>query len=134
MSGTTYISLISEIKIRIREAQVKATLAANAQMITMYWDIGNLILNRQANEGWGANVIKRLSVDIRNELPEIKGFSHRNLARMLQFSSEYSIMPQAVAQLQNNENQEFIKVQQPVAQLEINKNLILPQAVAKLEN
>jgi predicted nuclease of restriction endonuclease-like (RecB) superfamily len=133
MSGNNYISLISEIKIRIREAQVKATLAANAQMITMYWDIGNLILSRQANEGWGANVIKRLSVDIRNELPEIKGFSHRNLARMLQFSSEYSIMPQPVAKLQNNESQEVIKTQQPVAQLEINKNLIVPQPVAQLE-
>ena len=134
MSGTTYISLISEIKIRIREAQFKATLAANAQMITMYWDIGNLILNRQANEGWGANVIQKLSIDIRNELPEIKGFSHRNLARMLQFSSEYSIMPQPVAQLQHNDNQENTIVQQPVALLEINENTILPQAVAKLEN
>ncbi len=134
MSGTTYISLISEIKIRIREAQVKATLAANAQMITMYWDIGNLILNRQANEGWGANVIQKLSVDIRNELPEIKGFSSRNIGYMLRFANEYSILQQPVAKLQNIQNQKIIKVQQPVAQLEISKNLIMPQPAAKLEN
>jgi predicted nuclease of restriction endonuclease-like (RecB) superfamily len=133
MSGTTYISLISEIKIRIREAQVKATLAANAQMITMYWDIGNLILNRQANEGWGTNVIQKLSVDIRKDIPEIKGFSERNLKYMLLFAKEYAIVQQPVALLQNNENQEVIIMQQPVAQLEINKNLIMPQAVAKLE-
>jgi hypothetical protein len=42
MEVTTYICLFSEIKVRIREAQVKATLAANAQMIAMYWDIGKM--------------------------------------------------------------------------------------------
>jgi predicted nuclease of restriction endonuclease-like (RecB) superfamily len=114
----TYTSLFSDVKKRISEAQIKATLSANAEMIRMYWDIGNLILSRQANEGWGTNVIKRLSVDIRNELPEIKGFSERNLARMLQFSTEYSILPQPVAELQINDNQNDIILQRPVAKLE----------------
>ena len=134
MSGTTYISLIYEIKIRIREAQVKATLAANAQMITMYWEIGNLILNRQANEGWGTNVIQKLSIDIRKDIPEIKGFSSRNMEYMLRFAKEYSIPQQLVAELQNIKNQEIIIMQQPVALLEINENTIVPQPVAKLEN
>ncbi len=134
MTGTTYISLISEIKIRIREAQVKATLAANAQMITMYWDIGNLILNRQANEGWGTNVIQKLSIDIRKDIPEIKGFSERNLKYMLLFAKEYAIVQQAVALLQHIDNQENTIVQQPVALLEINENTIMQQPVANLEN
>ena len=124
MEGTNYISLISEIKIRIREAQVKATLAANAQMITMYWDIGNMILNRQLNEGWGANVIRKLSIDIRNDIPEIKGFSERNLKYMLLFAKEYVIAQQPVALLQVNDNQKNTIVQQPVAQLENNQLLL----------
>ena len=133
----TYTSLVSDIKKRIGEAQIKATLSANAEMIMMYWDIGNLIFNRQASQGWGANIIKRLSIEIRNELPEIKGFSERNLARMLQFSTEYSILPQAVAQLQVIDNHKDIIPQQPVAELRYNKNqgnTIMQQPVANLEN
>lgn len=134
MPTTNYISLISEIKIRIREAQVKATLSANAQMITMYWEIGNLILNRQVKEGWGTNVIQKLSLDIRNDIPEIKGFSTRNMEYMLRFAKEYSIPQQPVALLQNIHNLEVGIMQQPVALLEIINNSILPQDVAKLEN
>jgi predicted nuclease of restriction endonuclease-like (RecB) superfamily len=56
---------------------------------------------RQASEGWGAAVIPRLALDLRNELPEVKGFSERNLKRMLTFYRAYpdlgAIVPPAVA-------------------------------------
>jgi predicted nuclease of restriction endonuclease-like (RecB) superfamily len=58
-------------------------------MIMMYWDIGRMIDERQKAEGWGARIIPRLSKDIRNELPEVKGFSERNLKLMVQFFHEY---------------------------------------------
>jgi predicted nuclease of restriction endonuclease-like (RecB) superfamily len=115
MEVTTYISLFSEIKVRIRKAQVKATLAANAQMIAMYWDIGKMISERQNTEGWSARIVSKLSTDLKSELPELKGFSERNLGYMLRFANEYSIL------------------QQPVAKLQDNENSILPQPVAKLE-
>jgi predicted nuclease of restriction endonuclease-like (RecB) superfamily len=134
MEVTNYISLFSEIRVRIREAQVKATLAVNAQMITMYWDIGKMISERQNKEGWGANVIRRLSIDIRNELPELKGFSQRNMEYMLQFAKEYSIPQQSVAELEILKNQVNTIMQQPVAQLKSQEISILPQPVAKLEN
>lgn len=86
---THYADLLGDIKIRIRQAQIKATLSANAEMILMYWDIGRMILERQKQEGWGAAVIPRLSRDIRNDLPEEKGFSERNIKRMLRFYREY---------------------------------------------
>jgi len=95
--------LLSDIKTRIRTSQIRATLAANAEMIAMYWDIGRMIHQRQKKEGWGTAVIPHLSRDIRNELPEIKGFSERNLKRMIAFYREYSVLkaivPQPVAQL-----------------------------------
>jgi len=121
-----YSNLLRDIKARIRQAQIKATLSANAEMVTMYWDIGRMIQERQDHEGWGTAVIPRLARDIRNELPEEKGFSERNIKRMLRFYREYPnilpIVPQAVAQLQETENKDVLKVPQAVAQLPENKH------------
>jgi hypothetical protein len=87
-------------------------------MILMYWDIGRMILVRQQREGWGAKVIPNLSRDIRNELPEIKGFSEQNIGRMIAFYREYPdlkvILPQAVAKLQSTTPS--TNLPQPVAQ------------------
>ena len=96
-----YSSLLDEIKGRIRRAQTRAVLSANREMLVLYWDVGRLIEMRQEIEGWGSGVIPRLSRDLRNELPEIKGFSERNLKRMIRFYREYPTLiasvPQAVA-------------------------------------
>ncbi len=58
---------------------------------------------RQQQEGWGTGVIPRLS-KIRNELPELKGFSERNIGRMIAFYRDYAInpeiLPQPVAKLE----------------------------------
>ncbi len=111
-----YANLLSDIKTRIRQAQVKATLLANAEMIMMYWDFGRMIHKRQQQEGWSAAIIPNLSRYLRNELPEVKGFSERNLGRMLAFFRNYkdidSFLPQAVAKSGSSEI-----LQQPVAKL-----------------
>lgn len=78
--------------------------SVNAELIRLYWDIGRMIDNRQQHERWGASVIPRLSAELRNELPELKGFSERNIKRMLAFYRKYpnpdAIVPQAVAQIE----------------------------------
>ncbi len=84
-----YAVLFSDIKHRVRHAQTRAMLAVNAELIRLYWEIGALINNRQKKEGWGAGVISRLARDLHNELPEEKGFSERNIKRMLAFYREY---------------------------------------------
>lgn len=112
-----YGELLDSVKQRIRLAQVKAALSANSEMILMYWDIGRMIHARQQTEGWGSGVIPRLSKDIRNELPEVKGFSERNIKRMLQFYREYPDMPQAAAQIPANGSEPVSIVPQPAAQL-----------------
>nr|WP_249320792.1 DUF1016 N-terminal domain-containing protein [Delftia acidovorans] len=104
-----YPALLADIKQRVRHAQTRAMLAVNAELIRLYWDIGALIDQRQKREGWGAAVIPRLAKDLHNELPEEKGFSERNIKRMLAFYREYPSLaatagstekvPQAVAQL-----------------------------------
>ena len=124
-----YSSLLSDIKARIRQAQIKATLSANAEMITMYWDIGRMIHKRQKEEGWGAGVIPRLAKDIQNELSEIKGFSERNIKFMVQLYKEYdadvAIGKQPVSQLEN--------VKQVVSQLPWGHNILLMQRIKDMD-
>jgi predicted nuclease of restriction endonuclease-like (RecB) superfamily len=124
-----YADLLNTIKARIRQAQIKASLSANAEMILMYWDIGRMIHERQQKKGWGTGVIPRLAKDIRNELPEVKGFSERNIGRMIAFYRNYAncppILPQAVAKLgSSSERGQAValmtgkgKVPQPVAKI-----------------
>ncbi|QEH35506.1 hypothetical protein OJF2_40580 [Aquisphaera giovannonii] len=107
MSGPSlppdYPALLKEIKDRIAHAQTRAILSANAELVRLYWDIGRIIDARQEEEGWGAAVIPRLARELKNELPELKGFSERNIKRMLAFHRAYRgaapIVPQPVAQL-----------------------------------
>jgi predicted nuclease of restriction endonuclease-like (RecB) superfamily len=121
-----YGMLLNNVKSRIRQAQIRATLSANAEMIAMYWDIGRMLHFQQKEKGWGSAVIPRLAKDLKNELAEVKGFSERNLKRMTAFYREYSvffpIMPQLVAQLQESPQKEkchiATKMPQPVALLE----------------
>jgi predicted nuclease of restriction endonuclease-like (RecB) superfamily len=101
-----YGSLLTEIKARIRKAQGAAALSVNAEMIAMYWDVGRMILRRQSEEGWGKGVIPRLAADLRNELPDVKGFSERNIGYMVRFAREYeelSILQPAVAKSKGTE-------------------------------
>lgn len=101
MQPASYVALLGDIKLRIRHAQTRAMFAVNAELIRLYWDIGALIHTRQQKQGWGAAVIPRLARDLHNELPEEKGFSERNIKRMLAFYREYpdlEFVPQLVAQ------------------------------------
>ncbi len=109
------MGLFAKIKQRIRQSQTRAVLAVNAELIKLYWDIGRLIEERQEAEGWGSAVIPKLSEDLKNELPEEKGFSERNIKRMLSFYREYKhleIVQQPAAQLTA-----ALKVQQAVTQI-----------------
>lgn len=106
-SPASYPLLLADIKQRIRQAQTRAMLAVNAELIRLYWEIGAIIDSRQQQEGWGAGVIPRLAHDLHNELPEEKGFSERNIKRMLAFYREYrhlALVPQAVAQSRSDPN------------------------------
>ena len=112
-----FAALVTEVKGRIQAAQTRAVLAVNAELVRLYWDIGRIIDERQQREGWGAAVIPRLAVSLHNELPDVKGFSERNVKRMLAFFREYrglvASSPQAATQIAPAS-----KVTQPVALLQ----------------
>jgi predicted nuclease of restriction endonuclease-like (RecB) superfamily len=97
-----YSDWLAELKVKIHNAQQRATLAVNHELILLYWQIGRDILNRQAEQGWGAKVIERLAHDLRNLFPNMKGFSRTNLLYMRSFAESWSdeqIVQQAVGQL-----------------------------------
>ncbi len=85
----------------VRAANIRATLRVNAELITLYWSIGHIILERQSGEGWGTKVIVRLSADLQREFPLMTGLSPRNMRYMRQFAAEFPgpIRQQPAAQL-----------------------------------
>jgi len=84
-----YGDWLADLKGRIHNAQQRATLAVNRELVLLYWQIGNDILTRQAQQGWGAKVIERLAHDLRAAFPEMKGFSPRNLKYMRAFAEAW---------------------------------------------
>ena len=80
-----FAALLADVKGRIQTSQTRAVLAVNAELVRLYWDIGRIIDQRQQREGWGAAVIPRLAAELKNELPELKGFSERNIDLMIRF-------------------------------------------------
>ncbi len=97
-----YARTFAAISQRIRGEHVRVVLAANAAMVVLYWDIGRLILGRQKRGGWGAKVIDRLSADLREAFPDMRGFSPRNLKYMRAFAAAWprkAIVQEALAQI-----------------------------------
>ena len=87
---TQYTHLLNQIKQRVQLAQKRAIFSASAEMLRMYWDIGGMLFYKQKEAGWGTKFLERVSADLKNDFPEIKGFSVRNGQFMIQFHKEYN--------------------------------------------
>ena len=85
-----YAALLRQIKQRVQAAQQRAIYAVNEEMLRMYWDIGKMLQQSQDTDGWGQKTLQRLSVDLKNDYSEIKGFTVRNMQYMVQFFNEYN--------------------------------------------
>ncbi len=102
-----YATTLAEIKQRLQQARLRTLLAANAQMVMAYWETGRVILSRQEVEGWGARVIDRLSADLREAFPDMRGLSPRNLKYMRAFAAAWedpAIVQRVIAQLPWRQN------------------------------
>ncbi len=87
---TEYAEFIETLKADIGRTQVKAALAVNRELVLLYWRIGNGILAKQRELGWGAKVVEQISRDLRLAFPAMKGFSPRNLKYMRAFAQNYA--------------------------------------------
>jgi predicted nuclease of restriction endonuclease-like (RecB) superfamily len=84
-----YPFLLAEIKERVKDAQYEALKKVSSELVMLYWDIGRMIVEQQEKAGWGKGVVEKLSQDLRQEFPGVKGFSTQNLWYMRQFYQEY---------------------------------------------
>lgn len=103
-----YQSTLTNLKERIATERLRVTLSANAAMVLLYWDMGQTILTRQDQQGWGAKIIDRLSEDLKEAFPEMNGFSPRNLKYMRKFAEQWpdrEIVQRTAAQIPWRSNQ-----------------------------
>ncbi len=113
-----YGQILQDLKDKIRQARLRASVVVNAQMLQVYWEIGQTILEQQKKLGWGAKIIDRLAADLKIEFEDMKGLSARNLKYMRAFAEAYpQFMQQQASQLQNTDNQSTVIVQVEPAQL-----------------
>lgn len=100
---TDYRQALTDIKLRIQSAQVRAVFAVNSELLALYWDIGRRLLKWQKDQGWGAAVVEQMSSDLHASYPEMKGFSRSSLFAMRQmvafFSPQFEFVPQPVGQM-----------------------------------
>jgi predicted nuclease of restriction endonuclease-like (RecB) superfamily len=137
---TEYKNWISELKLKVRSAQIKAAMAVNKELILFYWDLGNMLSEKIKTSNWGDKVLENVSNDLKEEFPEMKGFSVTNLKYCKMFFEYFTISPQLDDKLQMVSNETDIispqlddqnkKSSQVVNQNE--KSLIVQQLVAQI--
>lgn len=88
-SDKSYQSLLTEIKDRLKKAQIRAAIVVNHELIKFYWDLGKLIIASQEKAKWGNKLFEVLARDLRHSFPNTEGFSQRNLYNMRQFAIHY---------------------------------------------
>jgi len=96
-----YWDFLIDLKQYILTERLGIVLASNMAMISLYWHIGQMVLEKQQTQGWGAKIIDRLSFDLREQFPDMKGFSPRNIKYMRAFAAAWPDreIVQRVAQL-----------------------------------
>lgn len=85
IKGSEYKDFIASIKSQVQSAQIKAAISVNKELLKLYWFIGSQIAEKQKKTKWGDGLIKQLSFDLRQEFPDTKGFSDRNIQYMKQW-------------------------------------------------
>lgn len=122
-----YESLLEEIKSNIYTARNRAVLSVNQSLISLYWDIGKTIVERQQKDGWGKSIVEKLAVDIQSAFPGISGFSPLNVWRMrafyLAWTEDMKELPQPVTELG------VVNVSQLVTEIPWGHNIVLIQKV-----
>jgi predicted nuclease of restriction endonuclease-like (RecB) superfamily len=145
--STDYRRFVTDLKSRIASARLSAARRVNSELVTLYWDIGRGIVEKQKELNWGESVVEMVAADLRAAFPDMKGFSARNIWDMKRLYEAYTtpdflsqvvralakptsrpILPQAVAELGPGE-----KWRQAVANLKPTEAVqILPQLVAEI--
>jgi predicted nuclease of restriction endonuclease-like (RecB) superfamily len=139
---TDFTHWLGDLKLRIRQSQIKAAIRVNNELLQLYWDLGHDIVVRQMDATWGSGFFEQLSKELKAEFPDMDGFSARNIRYMKQFYLFYSqdnkilqrlviklkspIRQQVVDELHVSENKDDIILHQVGAEFKISPVLQIP--------
>lgn len=115
---TEYQDFVTEIIDMVQHHRVQAVQIVQSYTNQLYWEIGELIIKRQQEYGWGKSIVKQLSNDLNHRLGDGISWSPRNLWFMRQLVEEYSKVNQADSLLDSTE------VKRPVSLLENVRELV----------
>ncbi len=115
INNNEYLNIIESVKSEIKNAQYKAAVSVNKELVLLYYNIGKII---NEHKTWGSKFIENFSADIHLSFPDTKGYSVRNLKYMAKFAAEYP-------------DEEF--VQQVVAQIPWGQNIVLLDRISDFE-
>lgn len=110
-TDTDYADWIAELKHRYRSAQVRAAVRVNAEKLLFNWLLGRDLVQKKAEERWGAGVVEQVSLDLQREFPNADGFSTTNLWNMKKWYTFYmtgdskALLQSFSGELQQAENQ-----------------------------
>ena len=94
---------VTALKAKIRSARNKLVFSINSQILELYWELGRDMTERRQNSKWGDGFIQRLSEELKQDFPDLRSFSRRNLYAIMQwygfYSKKYQFVPHGVAQL-----------------------------------
>lgn len=113
-----YDSVLKQAIAQIRTARIVIAQQLNSATQSVYWNLGKLLFEKQLSEGYGSGVVNQLSIDLKNEFPDM-GLSPRNLWDMKRFYERYHLADP--------------KLRQAVAVLPWGHNLLLINKVQSLE-
>lgn len=117
--STDYRQFVTDLKSRIASARLSAARRLNSELVTLYWDIGRGIVEKQQALGWGESVVEMVATELRAAFPDMSGFSARNVWDMKRLYEAYSA-PDFLSQLVR-------EMAKPASRL------LLPQAVAEVQ-
>lgn len=100
-----YAEWLEQIKAQYRNAQLKAAVKVNSELLRFYWKLGHDLVSLKAEERWGAGIIERISLDFKEAFPHQSGFSKTNLWYIKKwyifYSQESSLLHQPGGELEN---------------------------------
>ena len=98
-----YKQFIQHVKQTIQTAQIKAAISVNRELLNLYWNMAKQIVEKQKQTAWGDGFVVQMSLDLKAEFPDMKGFSERNIKYIRQwflfYNANNEIGQQVVAQL-----------------------------------
>lgn len=131
ISLDAYNEFLSDVATAVQQHRVQAIQSVQTISNQLYWNIGELIIQKQLEFGWGKSVILLLSRDLPQLIGEGVSWSPRNLQFMKQLVAEYSNVNQVGSHLENANVKQAVShlenanVKQPASHLEYVKKLVL---------